>query len=113
MDLPVIDPLVAVGLALLVASSRGPRSDGPHPSTGKLSQVRLHLLHAFDDFPVLNLPIIDRLAAAGLALLVAVLGARALDRTDLNPVSGVGKLSQVRLVPRHCVAGPHVESSSC
>ena len=30
-----------------------------------------------------------------LALLVAVLAVRALGETDLNPVSGVGKLSQV------------------
>lgn len=45
--------------------------------------------------PMLNLPVIDPLAAVGLALLVAVLAVRALGQTDLNPVSGVGKLSQV------------------
>ncbi|KAL3133453.1 OPT superfamily [Trebouxia sp. C0009 RCD-2024] len=44
--------------------------------------------------PMLNLPVIDPLAAVGLALLVAVLAVRALGQTDLNPVSGVGKLSQ-------------------
>ncbi len=46
--------------------------------------------------PMLDLPVIDPLAAVGLALLVAVLAVRALGQTDLNPVSGVGKLSQVR-----------------
>ena len=45
--------------------------------------------------PMLHLPVIDPLAAVGLALLVAVLAVRALGQTDLNPVSGVGKLSQV------------------
>lgn len=45
---------------------------------------------------MLDLPVIDPLAAVGLALLVAVLAVRALGQTDLNPVSGVGKLSQVR-----------------
>lgn len=45
--------------------------------------------------PMLDLPVIDPLAAVGLALLVAVLAVRALGQTDLNPVSGVGKLSQV------------------
>ncbi len=45
--------------------------------------------------PMLDLPLIDPLAAVGLALLVAVLAVRALGQTDLNPVSGVGKLSQV------------------
>lgn len=44
--------------------------------------------------PMLDLPVIDPLAAVGLALLVAVLAVRALGQTDLNPVSGVGKLSQ-------------------
>lgn len=44
---------------------------------------------------MLGLPVIDPLAALGLALLVAVLAVRALGQTDLNPVSGVGKLSQV------------------
>ena len=46
--------------------------------------------------PMLELPIRDPLAAVGLALLVAVLAVRALGQTDLNPVSGVGKLSQVK-----------------
>ena len=46
--------------------------------------------------PMLSLPLIDPLAAVGLALLVAVLAVRALGQTDLNPVSGVGKLSQVK-----------------
>ena len=32
-----------------------------------------------------------------IAILVAVLAVRALGQTDLNPVSGVGKLSQVRV----------------
>ena len=45
--------------------------------------------------PMLDLPVIDPLAAVALALLVAVLAVRALGQTDLNPVSGVGKLSQV------------------
>lgn len=45
--------------------------------------------------PMLGLPLIDPLAAVVLALLVAVLAVRALGQTDLNPVSGVGKLSQV------------------
>lgn len=51
--------------------------------------------------PMLDLPVIDPLAAVGLALLVAVLAVRALGQTDLNPVSGVGKLSQVWLYWPH------------
>ena len=45
--------------------------------------------------PMLRLRIYEPLAAVALALLVAVLAVRALGQTDLNPVSGVGKLSQV------------------
>ena len=52
--------------------------------------------------PMLELPIIDPLAAVGLALLVAVLAVRALGQTDLNPVSGVGKLSQVHILCFYC-----------
>lgn len=36
------------------------------------------------------------LVGVAIALLVALLAVRALGETDLNPVSGVGKLSQVR-----------------
>ena len=39
------------------------------------------------------------LVGVAIALLVALLAVRALGETDLNPVSGVGKLSQV-----HCTA---------
>ena len=45
--------------------------------------------------PMLGLRWYEPLAAVVLALLVAVLAVRALGQTDLNPVSGVGKLSQV------------------
>lgn len=45
---------------------------------------------------VFGLPVYETLVAVVLALLVAVLAVRALGETDLNPVSGVGKLSQVR-----------------
>lgn len=45
--------------------------------------------------PMFDLPLRDPLAAVALALLVAVLAVRALGETDLNPVSGVGKVSQV------------------
>lgn len=45
--------------------------------------------------PMLHLPWFHPVAALILALLVAVLAVRALGQTDLNPVSGVGKLSQV------------------
>jgi hypothetical protein len=46
--------------------------------------------------PMLRLRIHEPLAAVAVALLVAVLAVRALGQTDLNPVSGVGKLSQVQ-----------------
>ena len=42
-----------------------------------------------------GLPWYQPLVAVLLALVVAVLAMRALGQTDLNPVSGVGKLSQV------------------
>ncbi|KAK9823302.1 hypothetical protein WJX72_001775 [[Myrmecia] bisecta] len=45
--------------------------------------------------PMLGLPVYEPLAAVVMALFVAVLAVRALGETDLNPVSGVGKLSQV------------------
>ncbi|KAK9840796.1 hypothetical protein WJX81_005265 [Elliptochloris bilobata] len=45
--------------------------------------------------PLMSLPAYEPAAAVVLALLVAVLAVRALGQTDLNPVSGVGKLSQV------------------
>ena len=45
--------------------------------------------------PLLNLPWYEPPVALLLALLVALLAVRALGQTDLNPVSGVGKLSQV------------------
>ena len=58
--------------------------------------------------PMLELPIRDPLAAVGLALLVAVLAVRALGQTDLNPVSGVGKLSQVQSRADFCLQGVFV-----
>ncbi|KAK9866588.1 hypothetical protein WJX84_002121 [Apatococcus fuscideae] len=45
--------------------------------------------------PMMGMPLYEPLAAVILALLVAVLAVRALGETDLNPVSGVGKLSQL------------------
>lgn len=45
--------------------------------------------------PMLGLRLYEPAAAVAVALLVAVLAVRALGQTDLNPVSGVGKLSQV------------------
>ncbi len=48
--------------------------------------------------PLLHMRVYEPLAAVVLALLVAVLAVRALGQTDLNPVSGVGKLSQVGLL---------------
>ncbi|EIE19928.1 OPT superfamily oligopeptide transporter [Coccomyxa subellipsoidea C-169] len=45
--------------------------------------------------PLLGLRLYEPAAAVAVALLVAVLAVRALGQTDLNPVSGVGKLSQV------------------
>jgi len=45
--------------------------------------------------PMFGLPLWQPLIAVAVAMLVAVLAIRALGETDLNPVSGVGKLSQV------------------
>lgn len=45
--------------------------------------------------PLLGMPVHEPLIAVLLALLVALLAVRALGQTDLNPVSGVGKISQV------------------
>ncbi|KAJ1667404.1 OPT super [Coemansia sp. RSA 1646] len=42
-----------------------------------------------------DVPMYDTLIAVALALPLAVLGVRALGETDLNPVSGIGKVSQV------------------
>ncbi|KAJ2748497.1 OPT super [Coemansia pectinata] len=42
-----------------------------------------------------DIPMYDTLIAVVLALPLAVLGVRALGETDLNPVSGIGKVSQV------------------
>ncbi|KAJ2795962.1 OPT super, partial [Coemansia guatemalensis] len=42
-----------------------------------------------------DVPLYDTLIAVALALPLAVLGVRALGETDLNPVSGIGKISQV------------------
>ncbi|PIA17633.1 OPT superfamily oligopeptide transporter [Coemansia reversa NRRL 1564] len=42
-----------------------------------------------------DVPLYDTLIAVVLALPLAVLGVRALGETDLNPVSGIGKISQV------------------
>jgi hypothetical protein len=47
--------------------------------------------------PMLGMPFYEPLVAVVVALLVALLAVRALGQTDLNPVSGVGKISQVRL----------------
>jgi uncharacterized oligopeptide transporter (OPT) family protein len=44
--------------------------------------------------PVLHLPIYEPIIAVLLAMLVSVLAVRALGETDINPVSGVGKISQ-------------------
>ena len=71
--------------------------------------------------PMLDLPVIDPLAAVGLALLVAVLAVRALGQTDLDPVSGVGKLSQVCCSshshhwanPVHVCVGVHSLAQHC
>ena len=46
--------------------------------------------------PLFGMPLYQPLVALLVAMLVAVLAVRALGQTDLNPVSGVGKLSQVR-----------------
>ncbi|KAF8059133.1 oligopeptide transporter [Scenedesmus sp. PABB004] len=45
--------------------------------------------------PLLGLPLHEPLVAVAVALLVALLAVRALGQTDLNPVSGVGKISQL------------------
>jgi len=57
--------------------------------------------------PMLSIPHWQTLCAVVLSCLVAVLAVRALGQTDLNPVSGVGKLSQVMfalLAPGQVVA---------
>ncbi|KAJ2156611.1 OPT super, partial [Coemansia sp. RSA 552] len=46
-------------------------------------------------YALFGIPMYSTLAAVGLALPLAVLGVRALGETDLNPVSGIGKVSQV------------------
>ncbi len=56
--------------------------------------------------PLMSLPAYEPAAAVVLALLVAVLAVRALGQTDLNPVSGVGKLSQARAPSRAELAFP-------
>jgi hypothetical protein len=48
---------------------------------------------------MLDMPWYEPLVAVLVALLVALLAVRALGQTDLNPVSGVGKISQVRVQP--------------
>ncbi|KAJ2724821.1 OPT super [Coemansia sp. Benny D115] len=46
-------------------------------------------------YALFGVPMYDTLIAVLLALPLAVLGVRALGETDLNPVSGIGKVSQV------------------
>ncbi|KAJ1724952.1 OPT super [Coemansia erecta] len=46
-------------------------------------------------YAIFDIPMYDTLIAVLLALPLAVLGVRALGETDLNPVSGIGKVSQV------------------
>ncbi|KAJ1822943.1 OPT super [Coemansia sp. RSA 2599] len=46
-------------------------------------------------YALFDVPMYDTLIAVLLALPLAVLGVRALGETDLNPVSGIGKVSQV------------------
>jgi hypothetical protein len=58
--------------------------------------------------PLLQLPLYEPLVALLLAGLVALLAVRALGQTDLNPVSGVGKLSQVGA----CACMPHAGRGS-
>jgi len=69
--------------------------------------------------PMFQLPVWQPPVAVLLALLVAVLAVRALGETDLNPVSGVGKLSQAifaLISPRHVlgnlVAGAVAEAGA-
>ena len=57
--------------------------------------------------PMFALPPWQVAVAVVLSCLVAVLAVRALGQTDLNPVSGVGKLSQIAfaiVAPGHLVA---------
>jgi hypothetical protein len=49
--------------------------------------------------PMMSMPWYEPLVAVIFSLLVALLAVRALGQTDLNPVSGVGKISQVRVEP--------------
>ncbi|KAK9902795.1 hypothetical protein WJX75_006292 [Coccomyxa subellipsoidea] len=69
--------------------------------------------------PLLGLRLYEPAAAVAVALLVALLAVRALGQTDLNPVSGVGKLSQVvfaliapRQVVPNLVAGAIAEAGA-
>jgi hypothetical protein len=52
------------------------------------------LVCVFGSTVVFNMPWYQPLFATLIALLVALMAVRALGETDLNPVSGVGKLSQ-------------------
>ncbi|KAL1529738.1 hypothetical protein AB1Y20_000674 [Prymnesium parvum] len=57
--------------------------------------------------PMFNLPVGQVLLAVCLSCVIAILAVRALGQTDLNPVSAVGKLSQVVfafVAPGHVVA---------
>jgi OPT family oligopeptide transporter len=57
--------------------------------------------------PLFGLPAWQTVVAVLLSCLVAILAVRALGQTDLNPVSGVGKLSQIVfavVAPGHIVA---------
>ena len=50
-----------------------------------------------------GIPIYATLVAVGIALVLSILGVRALGETDLNPVSGIGKVSQLifaLIIPR-------------
>ncbi|OMJ08545.1 putative oligopeptide transporter [Smittium culicis] len=55
---------------------------------------------------LLLIPIIKTILAVVIACLLAVLSVRALGKTDLNPVSGIGKISQIifaYLMPRNLI----------
>eukprot|EP00803_Ostreobium_quekettii_P003250 evm.model.scf_709EXC.8 EVM.evm.TU.scf_709EXC.8 scf_709EXC:60379-67519(-) len=69
--------------------------------------------------PMFSMAVYEPIVAVLLALLVAVLAVRALGETDLNPVSGVGKISQIvfaglapgRVVP-NLIAGAIAEAGA-
>ncbi|PRP76763.1 hypothetical protein PROFUN_14888 [Planoprotostelium fungivorum] len=103
MSEATVSLLVMVGKIIHSAvKSKGEEVHDPAPASQQVSKkvwiiglVLSTILCIVVVSPIFKLPVWEPLLAVFMALLVSVLAVRALGETDLNPVSGVGKVSQI------------------